>query len=85
MLTEEDIKLQDAICEEGLKKERLKKAQDFIYKNCTKSDAYTPSVSVTLFEKTVAELLARIEKLEDERALYYKAGDFVTKNKKGNK
>ena len=47
-------------------KDYLKEAQDLIFSDCKLSDTKTPSVSVTLFTKTVAKLLMKIDALKKE-------------------
>lgn len=44
----------------------LKEAQELIFSDCKLSDTKSPSVSITLFEKTVAKLLMRINAIENK-------------------
>ena len=48
-------------------KDYLQEARKLIFSNCKIVDTKTPSVSITLFEKVVAQLLEKIDTLKGEK------------------
>lgn len=48
-------------------KQKLDEAIKLIYSGCTTQDSKTPSVSITLFEKTIAKILEKFDELENQK------------------